>query len=358
MLSVPVKTDYEALLRNLRRRETPARVQFMELFWDGEIERAVWERFDLGRDLPAGGPDYARRRWIRVPRFLGYDYVRVRVAGLGAPRTDFVSARDTAAPAEGHDRAWSDYHTGPIRTKEDLARYRWPELADLNFTDLDWYVKHLPDDMCILTDVHGPFEWVFGLMGFEQLAFALHDDPELVDELFTRVGRRYVAQCEALAQCPRVEIVFGMDDLGHRTGTLISSRVLKEQCLVWHRAAAEAVHRQGKLYLLHACGNLESLMPDLIEEVKLDGKHSFEDAIEPVTVAKARWGDRLSLIGGLDVDLLCRANEETVRRQVRETLEVCLPGGGYCLGTGNSVANYVPVQNYLAMLDEGRRYAG
>ncbi len=45
-------------------------------------------------------------------------------------------------------------------------------------------------------------------------------------------------------------------------------------------------------------------------------------------------------------------------RRVRETLDVCLPGGGYCLGTGNSVTNYIRVRNYLAMLDEGRRYAG
>lgn len=32
-----------------------------------------------------------------------------------------------------------------------------------------------------------------------------------------------------------------------------------------------------------------------------------------------------------------------------------MPGGGYCLGTGNSVANHIPTENYLAMLDEGRR---
>jgi uroporphyrinogen decarboxylase len=42
---------------------------------------------------------------------------------------------------------------------------------------------------------------------------------------------------------------------------------------------------------------------------------------------------------------------------VRETLSVCQPGGGYCLGTGNSVANYLPVDNYLAMLEEGRKYS-
>jgi len=32
-------------------------------------------------------------------------------------------------------------------------------------------------------------------------------------------------------------------------------------------------------------------------------------------------------------------------------------GLGYCLGTGNTVANYLPLENYLAMLEEGRRYA-
>jgi uroporphyrinogen decarboxylase len=47
-----------------------------------------------------------------------------------------------------------------------------------------------------------------------------------------------------------------------------------------------------------------------------------------------------------------------VRRRVRETLKVCQPGGGFALGTGNTVANYVPVDNYLAMLDEGRKFGG
>ena len=63
-----------------------------------------------------------------------------------------------------------------------------------------------------------------------------------------------------------------------------------------------------------------------------------------------------ALLGGIDVDFLCRASEDEVRQRTRKTLEICMPGGGYCLGTGNSVANYIPVNNYLAMLDEGRKY--
>jgi uroporphyrinogen decarboxylase len=41
---------------------------------------------------------------------------------------------------------------------------------------------------------------------------------------------------------------------------------------------------------------------------------------------------------------------------VRDTLSVCQPGGGYLLGTGNTVANYIPIENFLAMLDEGRKF--
>jgi uroporphyrinogen decarboxylase len=41
---------------------------------------------------------------------------------------------------------------------------------------------------------------------------------------------------------------------------------------------------------------------------------------------------------------------------VRDTLAECHPSGGYCMGTGNSVANYIPLDNYLAMLDEGRNF--
>ncbi len=56
------------------------------------------------------------------------------------------------------------------------------------------------------------------------------------------------------------------------------------------------------------------------------------------------------------MDFLCRASEPAIRQRVRATRDACQPGGGYCLGTGNSVANYIPVAHYLAMLDEGRKY--
>jgi uroporphyrinogen decarboxylase len=41
---------------------------------------------------------------------------------------------------------------------------------------------------------------------------------------------------------------------------------------------------------------------------------------------------------------------------VKNVLDVCAPGGGYALGSGNSAANYLKVENYKMMLQEGFSY--
>jgi uroporphyrinogen decarboxylase len=131
---------------------------------------------------------------------------------------------------------------------------------------------------------------------------------------------------------------------------------LREFVLPGHKKMAAMSHAAGRPYILHACGNLFSIYEDLIKDVKIDGKHSFEDTIEDVRELKPTYGQRIALLGGIDVDFLCRADEAAIRDRVRDTLEVCMPGGGYCLGTGNSVANYIPLNHYLAMVDEGRKF--
>jgi uroporphyrinogen decarboxylase len=213
--------------------------------------------------------------------------------------------------------------------------------------------------MCIVTYGGAHFyEHLSWLMGYETLAYALFEDRGLVRAISDKLIEMAEAQVRLELQFSRVKGVWGSDDMGFRTGPLISPDDLRAFILPGHRMTAKLAHEAGKLFLLHSCGKLELIMEDLIEDVRIDARHSFEEVAEPVTEVKRRWGHRVSLIGGIDMDFLCRASEAQVRQRVRETLDVCQPGGGYCLGTGNSVANYVPVGNYLAMLDEGRRYGG
>jgi uroporphyrinogen decarboxylase len=174
--------------------------------------------------------------------------------------------------------------------------------------------------------------------------------------MVARIASIYVPIAEAVLEMDWVGGLFVGDDMGFKTATMIAPEHLRQYIFPYHKHLAEMAHGHDKLYILHACGNLEDVMDELIDDVGIDAKHSFEDVIMPVTSFKAKYGSRLALVGGIDVDFLCRASEHEVRTRVRETLDACMPSGGYVLGTGNSVANYIPVANFLAMVDEGRRW--
>jgi len=358
LTDIKIKPDYEAFLSNLRREGTPKRVHYMELFLDGEIKTSIINRYGIGKDIPENDPYRYFKMEIELQRFLGYEYVACGIEGLGFPREIFQAEDTTTEPNQKRTvRGWTDEHKGPVNSWEDFEKYPWPNSANYTTKSLEWLSANLPDDMCIVAGCHSIFEQVTWLMGYEFLCYAIHDMPDLVDAMFEKIGKLFNEVAEMLVQFDRVKILFGGDDMGFNTQPMVSPDVLINKSFPWHKNNAEIAHKAGKPYLLHACGNLTTLMDSLINYVKIDGRHSYEDAIEPVTVAKKKYGSQIAIIGGIDVHFLCTANEGQIRKRVRETLDVCMPGGGYCLGSGNSVTNYIPVDHYLAMMDEGRRYS-
>ena len=58
----------------------------------------------------------------------------------------------------------------------------------------------------------------------------------------------------------------------------------------------------------------------------------------------------VTVLGGIDVDFLCRSTPEAVRARSRGMLDLAETRGGYALGSGNSIPEYVPQENYLAMI--------
>jgi uroporphyrinogen decarboxylase len=146
------------------------------------------------------------------------------------------------------------------------------------------------------------------------------------------------------------------DDMGFKTGTMIAPEHLRNFVFPIQKQIARVAHDRGLPFLLHSCGNLEAVMDDLIEDVGIDAKHSYEDAIMPIEDVCAKYSERICVIGGVDVDLLCRGTEDKIRQRTREILETCGQTGAYILGSGNSIANYVPITNFLAMIDEGWRF--
>ena len=357
MLETKIQPDWQGLRDALTPGKKAGRVHFLELFRDGEVDSALVKHFGLNPAI--ADPDIHNRGPARIAleRFLGYDCVRANAKNWNYPRKGLTAADTVAGEQTRGTRGWVDEGFGIIQTWEDFEKYPWPDPTKLDFAEFEWYEKNLPDDMAVYALTAHQLEELCWIMGYEGLCMAMYDKPDLVAAMVERIESLETQFTRRLVQFPRVKFVWGSDDMGFKTGTMVQADFIRANVLPCHRACAEIAHAAGRTYLLHACGKLDQIMADIIDVVKVDAKHSFEDVIHPMPETKKLWGKRIGLIGGVDVDFLCRADEPAIRRYVRKTLDACLVGGGYVLGTGNSVANYIPLANYLTMLDEGRKYA-
>lgn len=347
------KPDWEGLVNNICRKATPRRVYFGELFQDQEIADAIADRFDLTAGLDRDDPHFEKKKYIEVQRFSGFDYVRVGLLNMDWDLHYAGLARENG-------RRFVDSHAGPISSWEDFEKFNWPNPNTPGaMDDYEWYQKNLPDDMCIIASGgFGHFcEYLTWLMGYETLCFALFEQRDLVEAISQKLLEFDSTALKQMLQFDRVKMTWGSDDMGFKTSLAFAPDDMREFVLSNHKVLAKMSHEAGRPYLLHSCGKLDEIMDDLIDDVKIDAKHSFEDTIEDVRNVKRKYGDRLALIGGIDVDFLCRRSEEDIRQRVGETLDVCQSGGGYCMGTGNSVANYIPLDKYLTMVDEGMKYS-
>jgi uroporphyrinogen decarboxylase len=348
------RPDIGRFLDVLAGRRAGTRPPLVEYLVDESVKKTIVTEL-LGRTWADFGPDRDMLRdwldnFILFWRSLGYDFVRFE-ASLPFPENKLTTA-DTS-PFSAKARTWADEHRGRITTRHDFETYPWPEVKDFDFFPYEYLDRHMPEGMGLLVSHGGGlFEHLSWIMSFEGLCLALAEDPELVEMVASRLGGLITDFNRHLLGLDTVAAFFPGDDMGFRSGPLVAPRIIKELVLPWHKRWAAMAHARGRPYFLHSCGNLELLMDDLIDDVRIDGKHSFEDAILPVEDFQARYGQRLAVLGGVDLNILANGSAEDVRHRTRALIEVCGAKGRFAVGSGNSIPSYVPPANYLAMVDE------
>ncbi|MBM7582141.1 uroporphyrinogen decarboxylase [Caldicoprobacter guelmensis] len=277
---------------------------------------------------------------IEAFKNAGYDYVTIQGSDFHFPHGE-VRTLKTRSLNEG----------GVIKNHKDFENYKWPDPDLFDYSRLEKLKSYLPDGMKFI--VYGPcgvLENVIQLVGYDSLCYMIYEDPDLVQDIFDAVGSRLVRYYEICAAYDTVGALISNDDWGFKTQTMLSPEHMRKYVFPWHKKIVETIHKFGKPAILHSCGNLEEVMEDVIVDMGYDAKHSFEDAIMPVEEAYDRWGGRIAILGGIDVDFVCRASIDEIKQRCRAMLEKTKDRGGYALGTGNSVPEYVPQEKYFAMI--------
>lgn len=355
--AVDIAPDFERLRVALLAKE-PDRVPLLELFHDLDVKEAF-----LGRSIRGVEDD------IQFHVHAGYDYYTFGFQYeemIDAYNRVGIPSSGPATPLYGkkQPRHWVPERGGIISSRRDFDNFPWPELgqsrimAMANVFDrvtggdaVRLALEHLPPNMKLILQTDGIFERFTKLMGLETFSYLLYDDRPLITEMFQAGGRLAVELFEYMTQFPGVGALWLADDLAYGSGTFVSPDVLRKHLFPWYRRIAEIARGADCPLLFHSDGNLLAVLDDLVD-IGFSALQPIEPNAMDIAHLKEKYEGRLCLVGNIDLGYtLTRGTPDQVRSEVHKRIRDIGPGGGYCLGTSNTVTNYVPLENFKAMVD-------
>lgn len=243
----------------------------------------------------------------------------------------------------------------PIRSREDLESYAAPDPdAPHRLGVLPELVERFKRKRAIVFVQRAAFMHSVALRGFEQLLTDFLLEPELAHALLDTVLEANIRLARNAIRAGADVIVLADDYAGNKT-TFFSPAVFEEFLLPRLKEIVDAIHEEGAKVVKHSDGNLWRIL-DAIVSAGMDALNPLEPvAGMDIGEVKAKYGDRVAVIGNIDcARLLCEGSVEEVRAAVRDCIRAASPGGGHILSSSNSIHSAVRPENYRAMIKAAR----
>jgi len=244
--------------------------------------------------------------------------------------------------------------------KEFFKSFDWPQYNDENFSDLKVKAEKLSTetDYAIVGNL-----WVHllasaqDLRGFENFMMDLIVNKKLAHKIFEKQLEAYIPRIDSYIEAvgKYVQIIQVNDDLGTQNGLQMRADLYREMVKPYHKRLWKHIKDKSKKpLLLHSCGSIYGLIPDLIEmEV---------DALNPIQVSaanmdtkklKKEFGKDITFWGGgCDTQkVLPYGTEKDVREEVKRRVDDLSSGGGFVFCQVHNIQPDVPIKNILAMYE-------
>lgn len=336
--------DFERVRKALLLEGEPDYVPQGELW----IDNSIMTQF-LGQTVTSWCED--KESVIEFWHRAGYDYAHT------VPSYHFPKAADVCEPRGLGVVTAVDEHKGLISSWEDFERYPWPKVEDIDYGPVERAAKVLPDGMKLISGTFaGVFEESWFIMGFETLALKLAEDPELVKAVVDKVGSFMLSLVENVIQIDGVGAFWISDDIAYKTSTMLSPDTYRKLIFPWYRKMVGAAKARGLPAMYHSDGNLWEVLDDLVD-IGFNAIHPIEPLGMDINELKKAYGKKLCLVGNIGLEYeLTMGTPDDVDRKVRERIETIGPGGGYICGSSNTIPDYVPFENFVALITAIQRY--
>jgi hypothetical protein len=329
----------ERVLAALRRHE-PDRVPYCEIGIDRSLAQQLmgWgEPEGQGYNLEANV--YTAREALDLADYLHLDNIYY-----------VLRAPVYAEKVPGQDGRLF-YGRGMIETRADLDLVRLPDpYDDALYAGAAEFASHKGDRAACLVTRIGIFPTVLG-MGIENFSISLYEDLAFVEELLDRYCDWAAVVAERVCQLG-FDVLISTDDMAFKSAPFFSPQVFRELVLPrFQRVSAQITLP----WVIHSDGNLMPFLEDLVN-LGIAGLHPLEKGAMDIRAVKRSHGDRICLLGNVDLNLLGLGAPKDVEREVRGLIRDVGPGGGYVVTSGNSLAGYLKPENVLALSQAVQRY--
>jgi len=262
--------------------------------------------------------------------------------------------RDFSAPWWGWHELGPDWRgmSTPTSRATVLGTGSYPEFVEALKTARD------ASDKYFLVRIYGShFEKAYSARGIENFLADMAGDPPFARKLLNTIIEKNMVMLENILALPEIDGVLLGSDWGSQRGLLMAPEVWEEMIRPGEEREYELVHSYGKDVWLHSCGNIEAIIPSLIE-IGLDVLNPVQPEAMDLRMLKEKCGDDLCFWGGISTQqTLPYGTPEEVKAETRAVRDLMSKNGGYILSPAQSIQDDVPVENVLALLEAARERA-
>lgn len=251
-------------------------------------------------------------------------------------------------------------HVGyKIQTREDWEEKVKPLLVpDPRRIDFEGYRRtkeacRKANRFFVLSGVN-VFEAIHPLIGHENFLMSMALDPEWVEDMVKTYCDLILNLQDILFEKEgQPDGIWYYEDMGYKLSPFMSPAMYEELILPGHKRSFEHAHARNMSVIVHSCGFVEPLLPGMIE-AGMDMLQAMEvkAGMDLLRIHK-NYGEKISLMGGIDVRALYSNDIATIDRELESKIPYVKNGYGYVLHSDHSIPCTVSVDSFRHFIEKG-----
>jgi len=202
-----------------------------------------------------------------------------------------------------------------------------------------------------------PFEDLSCAFGLEGLLEKIAKDPVSVFDEFKKSAAKTIKRLDvALGRDRDIDGIWLWSDMAYKNGLFFSTPFYKNSLFPLHKEICSFSASKGLPVIMHSDGNLNSIMP-LLVEAGFSGLHPAESSAGmDLEDLKTKYKNKIVFMGNFKLDLLRHDNIEELVSTFKGRLDIAVEGGGYIFGFESPISSDIDIDKYKLVLDIVRGY--